>query len=313
VGLLQSMTASRQLKAAFTTTPVMEQLAIGIKPSSYDNGYNPGLDRPNLLGDHRVRQAIALCLDRQKVVDTVLFGLSSVPDTYVPVEDPLYNTGVTTYAFNVEAGRQLLEQAGWRQVGDDPTAPRQAYGVTGVPDGTPLVLNYATTDATQRVQVSTTLAASLAQCGIKTDVQYLDAAGLYAPGPQGALFGRAFDLAEFAIRSAGLEPPCEWYTSAEIPNAANHWVGTNISGYSSPAFDAACQSGQQSLPDDSGYADAYHQTEAIFSEDLPVIPLYWRVQVAASRKDLCNYVLDPTASSSLWNIAALDMGNAGCQ
>lgn len=313
VGLLQSMTASKQLKAVFATTPVMEQLAIGIKPSSYDNGYNPGLDRPNLLGDHRVRQAIVLCLDRQKVVDTVLFGLSSVPDTYVPVEDPLYNTGVTTYAFNVEAGRQLLEQAGWRQVGNDPTAARQAYGVTGVPDGAPLVLNYATTDATQRVQVSTILAASLAQCGIKTDVQYLEAAGLYAPGPQGALFGRAFDLAEFAIRSAGLEPPCEWYTSAEIPNAANHWVGTNISGYSSPAFDAACQSGQQSLPDDSGYADAYHQTEAIFSEDLPVIPLYWRVQVAASRKDLCNYVLDPTTSSALWNVAVLDIGSPGCQ
>jgi peptide/nickel transport system substrate-binding protein len=311
VGLLRSMAASNQLKAAFITTPVMEQLAIGIRPSSYDNGYRPGVDRQDFFGDKRVRQAMALCLDRQKVVDTVLFGLSAVPDTYVPAEDPLYNTTVTKYPFNVEAGKQLLEQAGWRQVGDDPTAPRQAYGVTGVLDGTPLVLNYATTDATQRVQVSTILASSLAQCGIKVDVQYPDSASLYAPGPQGPLFGRAFDLAEFAIRSLGLEPPCEWYSSGEVPNLANHWVGTNISGYSNPAFDAACQAGQQALPDDSSYADAYHQTESIFAEDLPVIPLYWRVEIAASRKDLCNYELDPTAASALWNIASLDT-NASC-
>ena len=313
VGLLQSMTASKQLKAVFVTTPVMEQLALGIKPSSYDNGYNPGTDRPDLFGDRRVRQALALCLDRQKIVDGVLHGLSSVPSTYVPGDDPLYNNGVTQYAYNAEAGSQLLEQVGWHQVGDDPTAPRQAFGVPGVPDGTPLVLDYVTTDATQRLQVGAILSDSLAQCGIKANVRYLDSANLYAPGPQGILFGRSFELAELAVLSNGLQPPCEWYTSAEVPTQANQWLGINIGGYGNPAYDAACQSGHQSLPDESAYADAYHQTEAIFSEDLPVIPLYWRVEVAAGRKDLCNYVLDPTAANSLWNIAALDYGSAGCQ
>ncbi len=309
VELLRTMAGEGQLKFYSTSTPVAEQLAIGIHPSSYDNGYKIGIDRPDLLGDVRVRQAIALCLDRQKVVDTVLFGLTSVPDTYLPSEHPLFNTDVTKYAFNPEAGRQLLEQAGWRAIGTDPTTPRQAYGVTGVLAGTPLVLNYYTTGAVQRVQVSTILAASLAQCGIKVNLQYMDSSTLYAAGPAGPLFGRSFDLAEFAIGSTGIETPCDWYTSSEIPNAADHWVGTNISGYTNPAFDAACHSSELSLPDESSYSDSYHKAEAIFSEDLPVIPLYWRVKVAAGRKDLCNYSLDPTAQSDLWDIASLDISS----
>ncbi len=308
VGLLRTMAAQGQLKAFFTTTPVMEQLAIGIRPSSYDAGYKIGTDRPDMLSDVHVRQAIALCLDRQKVVSTVLYGLSSVADTYLPPEHPLYNSSVQVYAYDPAAGGQLLQQAGWREVGNDPTAPRQAFGVPGVVNGTPLELNYYTTDAAQRVQVSTILAGSLAQCGIEVNVKYLDQATFYADGPDGPLFGRSFDLAELAIGSTGIEPPCEWYTSTEVPNTANHWVGTNISGYSNPAFDAACLSAQQDLPDEATYADSYRQTESILSSDLPVIPLYWRVKAGAGRKDLCGYSLDPTATSDLWNIASLDYG-----
>jgi peptide/nickel transport system substrate-binding protein len=158
--------------------------------------------------------------------------------------------------------------------------------------------------------VSTIVADSLAQCGINVNVKYLDQQVLYAAGPDGALFGRKFELAEFAMGSTGLEPPCDWFSSSEIPNAANHWVGTNVSGYSSPAFDAACQAAQQSLADETAHADSYHQAQSIFAQDLPVIPLYWRIKVAAARPEVCHFSLDPTAASSLWNIEMFDSGNS---
>jgi peptide/nickel transport system substrate-binding protein len=170
-----------------------------------------------------------------------------------------------------------------------------------------------TTGAAQRVQVSTIVANSLAQCGIKVNVKYLDQAALYAPGPDGPLFGRNFELAEFAMGTTGLEPPCEWFSSSEIPTAAKYWVGTNVSGYSNPAFDAACQAVQQSLVDEPAHADAYHQAQSIFTQDLPVLPLYWRVKVAAARPDMCHFSLDPTASSSLWNIEMFDSGSSCSQ
>jgi peptide/nickel transport system substrate-binding protein len=310
-GLLRSMAGQKQLQVFFTTVPVMEELAIGIRPAAYDNGID-ARDRVNYFGDVRVRQALALCLDRQKVVDGVLGGLSSVPNSYLPSDNPLYNSSVAAYSFNVSAAAQLLDQAGWKDVDKNPSTPRQAWGVAGISNGTPFEISYVTTNAVQRQQASAMLVASLAQCGIKADVQYLDANTLYAPGSKGALFGRNFDLAEFAMYSTGMETPCAWYTSSEVPNAANNWVGTNVSGYTNPAFDAACLASQQSIPDDPAHAAAVAQAQSIFANDLPVIPLYWRVKTAAVRVDLCHFSLDPTASSDLWNIAAFDSG-AGCQ
>jgi peptide/nickel transport system substrate-binding protein len=84
----------------------------------------------------------------------------------------------------------------------------------------------------------------------------------------------------------------------------------NVSGYSNPAFDAACGSALQSLPDEVGYAPSYRDAQTIFADDLPSIPLYWRLKVAASRPDLCNFQLDPTAASALWNIEGFDYGTA---
>lgn len=312
VDVLRSMASKNQLQALFTSVPVMEELALGIQSAAYDNGKTGGSKQPDYFSDVRVRQAVAMCVDRQKVVDSVLAGLTDVPNSYLPQAHPIFDPNVTSYSLNVAAANQLLEQAGWRDVDNNPATPRQAWGVPGIPSGTPFEVNYLTTNAVQRQQVSTILATSLAQCGIKVNVQYLDSTVLYAAGPQGVLFGRSFDLAEFAMGSTGIEPPCDWYTSSHIPNSANHWVGENVSGYSSPAFDAACQAAQNSIPDESSHATAYTQAQTIFATELPVIPLYWRVKVAAARPGLCHFSLDPTASSNLWNIEAFDSG-AGCQ
>ena len=312
VGLMRSMDEQGQLQALITPTLVMEQLALGIRPASYDNGYNVGVDRPDFFGDARVRQAIAMCIDRQQAVDTVLYGLSSVPVSYVPADHPLFNPDVPPYSYNVAAANTLLEQAGWRDADHDPATPRQAWGVNNVRTGTPFEITYTTTSAIQRQQVSSILIASLGECGIKVDLQYVDQDTLYAQGPAGLLFGRSYDMVEFAMGSTGSEPHCEWYSSPEVPGAANHWIGTNVSGYNSPAFDAACQTARQSLPDEAVHTEAYDQAQSIFAQELPVIPLYWRVKAAAARPGLCNMALDPTAASALWNIENIDAG-AGCQ
>ena len=201
-------------------------------------------------------------------------------------------------------------KAGWLDVDNDPSTPRQAWGVHNVPDGTRFEINYITTGAAQRVQVSSSVAASLAQCGIQVKVNYLDQTVLYAAGPDGLLFGRNFDLAEFAMGSTGTEPPCDWYSSSEIPNAANFWVGTNVSGYANPAYDEVCTSVQQTLADEPDHAQAYRQAQAIFSEDLPVIPLL-ACESCRSPPGYVPFLARPTASNSLWNIAMFNSG-ASC-
>ena len=310
VGLLQQMETDDQANLLVSQTMTMEWLGFGIVPAAYDNGFSAREDRPDFFGDERTRQAIAVCLDRQKVVDTVLFGLSDVPDSYLPADHPLHNGNLQAYEFNPTRGNQILEQVGWIDQDNNPSTPRQALGVTNVPAGTQLVLNYITSSATQRHQVVEILTQSLAECGIGLNPIYYSAVDFYAQGPTGPLFGRNFDLVEYAIGVNSLEPQCGWFTTSQIPSEENQWVGTNISGYQNPQFDRACEKALQSLSSDPEYA--FHQeAQTIFASDLPSIPLYLRLKVAATRPDFCGFTLDPSSSSALADIETFDYGE-GC-
>ena len=313
LALLLQMQTDDQAQVLTSPTTTIEWLGLGITPASYDDGYvtTPPLDRPDFFYDKRLRQAISMCLDRQKVLDTVLYGLSEIPNTYISSEHPLYNAEVVSYPYDPAQGNHILEEIGWKDLDNDPSTPRQAQGVANVPPLTPLVLNYYTSSATQRRQVSEILSQSLAGCGIGVTLNYLSYVDLYAEGDAGGpLFGRKFDLAQYAMGTASLEPPCNWFTTQQIPTQANRWVGANVTGYKNPEFDAACQRAAEQTPYDAAYREAYQLTQLIFSTDLPAIPLYLRVKVAAARPDLCNFALDPTADS-LWEIEAFDYG-PGC-
>ena len=309
--LLQEMQKGEQAQAFFTPGMTIEWLGLGTTPASYDNGYDTiyQKDRQDIFGDAHTRQGIAYCLDRQSVVDNVLQGRTTVPTTYVPVGHPVYDPDIKPIPFDSSAGISLLEQAGWKDTDGKPDTPRLAVSVKNVTAGTPLLLNYYTTTATQRRQVVDILTQSLTKCGIGLNVQYFSQNDLYAPGPEGLLFGRRFDLIEYAMGVDSIEPPCGWFTSAEIPSPSNSWIGTNVTGYKNEKYDAACRAAQLALPDEQAYIDSDRQTQVLFSSDLPAIPLYYRLRIAAARPDICHFDLDATANP-LWNIEAIDKGEA---
>ena len=98
--------------------------------------------------------------------------------------------------------------------------------------------------------------------------------------------------------------------STSIPNAGNHWIGTNVTGFKHPEYDAACHSASLSLPGEGRFNAAFQEAQSIFATEMPAIPLYYRLKVAAARADICHFDLDPSANP-MWNIEAFDMGQ-GC-
>ena len=311
VGLLTEMQAAGEVNLFAGSGMTVEWLGLGVSPASYDNGYDIQRDRQNFFADAHTRQGIAYCLNRQSVVDNVLFGLTTVPNTYLPSTHPLYDSNIESIPFDSSVGNSLLELAGWLDTDDDPSTPRRAISVKDVAYNTPLVLNYYTTTATQRRQVVDILQASLAECGIGLNVHYFSQNDLYAGGPVGSLFGRNFDLAEYAMGVHGIEPPCNWFDSSEIPTEENSWTGTNITGYQNDEYDETCRDAKSSLPEDVSYRTSYQRTQILFASDLPAIPLYFRLQVAATGPQICHFDFDPTANP-LWNIESVDKDDA-CQ
>ena len=311
VGLLQEMQTADQAQMFVTTGMSMEWLGLGIVPASYDNGYDVQKDRQNFFADTYTRQAIAYCIDRQTISTSILYGLTDVPTSYLPSSHPAFDSNISVIPHDPEIGVSLLEQAGWLDSDDDPSTPRRAISVRNVAYNTSLVLKYQTTSTAQRRQVTAVIETSLAECGIGLDVEFLPPNELYSPGPAGPLFGRQFDLAQYALGIDNIEPPCTWFASAAIPSEANLWVGANITGFRNDEYDSACQTARSSLREDPSYLPSYRETQILLAENLPAIPLYSRLRIAAARPDLCGFALDPTANP-LADIESFGIGET-CQ
>jgi peptide/nickel transport system substrate-binding protein len=300
--LLQLQDAGR-VAVSFGTGTAWEHADFGITSAE--------AARPALFKLKETRQAIAQCIDRQKMADELFFGKSLVPDTYVPPMHPLYDSKARHYDFAPKVASQLLESAGWLDADKDPATPRLSHGVPGVPDNTPFEFTYLTANDEEHQRAAQIVQASLAQCGIKVNISAKPSNEAFAPGPDGPVFGKKFSMAQYAWVSSTL-PPCFLYTTAEIPGpypqSPKGWGGANASGYSSPAFDQACQQALSSLPDEPAYKEAQRQAQEIFAEDLPAIPLYLRLKLVATRPDMCGVTLDPSAESALWNLETFNYG-----
>lgn len=288
-----------QITAYFAQGPEWEHLDFGIVPASYDDGYQFDSDRPDWFGDVRMRTAMAYCTDRVSIANRYFVNRSSVPTSFYPPSHPAYNPGLSSIPYDVEMGTMLLDQIGWRDEDNNPSTARISQGVANVPDGTPLVLDYITSQSELRQQVSAEIASSLMKCGVEAVVQNVYPTELYAQGPEGVLFGRNFDLAEFTWQ-AGRTNPCFLYSSNQIPNAQNLWVGANITGYADSQYDLACQQAQNATLKD---AEAQAEIQRLFNEALPVLPLYYQLKIAASRTDFCGFeAVDVSSRSVLFEI-----------
>lgn len=309
---IQESEAKGELKIWVGQGPEWEQINYGIVPAAYDDGIDfYGRERPDFFGDVRMRRAFALCIDRQKIVDDLYGGLAEVPLGFFPLGHPLYTAELDVTGFNPIAGSELLEEIGWKDEDQDAATPRVARGVPNVPDGQPLQIIYLTTPGGRSESAGQAVAISLAQCGVQVAAQPVEAQTLYAAGPEGALFGRQFELAQFAWQ-IGRTSPCTLYESRQIPSADNNWIGTNLPGFSDPAYDAACLAARQALPEEAGYAEKQEAVQVLYVEALPSLPLYFRIKMDISRPDLCNFGMDVSARSEFWNLEELDYGIADC-
>lgn len=271
-------------------------------------------DRPTFFKSKEVRQAVAMCIDRQALVDQLSAGQMLVADSYVPSTHPLFNGQARHYTYDLRAASGLLNSAGWLDPDNDPTTPRIAHGVAGVADGTPFVIQYLISDDAEHQAASQMIRADLKQCGIQVNIDPQPVQQYLASGPDGPVFGRQFDLAQFAWMTA-VEPPCSLYLTNEIPGPypdyPKGWGGVNASGFSNPQFDQSCSDALYSLPDMPQHLEKHVEAQAIFAENLPALPLYWYYRVIVGRPDLCGIPEQEVTESIFSNLESFNYGE-GC-
>jgi peptide/nickel transport system substrate-binding protein len=99
---------------------------------------DPGPTPPHpILGDRRVREAITLAVNRERINQELLEG------RVFDIDSPFTAVGwigceVEPFVYDPERAKALLDEVGWRD--EDGDGIREAHGIEGVEDGTPLRL-----------------------------------------------------------------------------------------------------------------------------------------------------------------------------
>ena len=245
------------------------------------------LDNP-LLADRRVRQAVLMAIDRKTISDKLFDGKQPVADGETSPLDPMYSPAARHYPFDLVAAKKLLDEAGFTDIKNGVRQNAKAERLS-------IELAFASGNRTLE-QVAQVIQSQLKQSGIELRLKAAPARIYFD-----ALTHRDFDaLAMYSWVSRPQNVPRTTLHSKEIPTAANGWSGQNYPGYANPEMDKAIDAAEREL--DEGKRRGYFaDIQRLYADDLPVLPMYFRVDSFVIPKQLKG--IEPTGhlnSSTLW-------------
>lgn len=229
--------------------------------------------REPLLKNHKVREAIALAIDRDSLIHYRLKGFARPATGILAPSNPYYEGEVATYAFNPERAKALLDEAGWPD--PDGAGPKPRFTLT-----------LKTSNKRDRVAMARAISGQLAQVGIELRVQ---------PYEWGTFF-RDIKTGNFQLYSStwvGVTEPDIYYNTFDSGQTPPR--GANRGYYSNPALDRLLEQGRKST-DFLVRKRIYSRVQKILAEDLPYVSLWYEDNVAFLRPEVRGYALRPDSS-----------------
>jgi ABC-type transport system substrate-binding protein len=234
------------------------------------------------LRDLRVRRAIAYAIDRTTIVNTILRGTARIATGMLSPENWAYDGNVTTYSYDPQKARQLLEQAGFTAASDGMRGLRFEYKTT--PEG---------------ARLGEVFQAMLQRVGIELTIRTLEFATYYADIQAGN-----FDLT--SLQWVGINDPNSYYMVFDSKKTPPH--GENRGYYSNPTMDSLLEAGMTTVGP-GARKKIYAQVQQLAAEELPYVSLWWVDNVAVMNRRLVGF--DAYPNGSLRALATLTLIGSG--
>lgn len=227
--------------------------------------------------DASVRRAMAFAINRQEIVDALLYGEGQIATSTIPPWHRLY-PGVDPVPHDPAQAQQILEQAGWQD--------RNGDGVRENAQGQPLAFTILSSDDPLRRSVVEVLQNQLRQVGANAEIRVMEFQTMLQSHRQ-----RDFDavltnwvLDNFQIASA----PTSLFHSREAATE----LSANRSTVRIPALDAALERGATAT-DEADQRAAWTELTEIIQQEQPVTFMFWLNELAASRAGMSGVEMDP--------------------
>ncbi|KPV50665.1 ABC transporter substrate-binding protein, partial [Kouleothrix aurantiaca] len=199
---------------------------------------------------------------------------------------------ITRYDFNPDEARKQLDDAGY--LAND-------TGVRANSEGISLTLTLLTTENTPvRQQITRLFQQNMRDIGIDVQVQALPAEDLFSP--DGPLFQRQFDMALFGWSASSDPGGLLLWSCAAIPSPDNDFSGDNFAGWCVRDGNRAIREAVTALDPEQRFA-AYVRQQQLWTEALPVLPLFQRMTVVLATPGVRGLQPDPLAPIT-WNIVS---------
>lgn len=276
-----------------TPQPTEDLLAQVKKIGDVDSSVNGGFTfehydfnfKNPILQDKAVRQAFALCIDRQEIVDTLVKPLN--PDAVVlnnriffPFQSAYKDNSGDYAKQDIAKAKSTLEAAGWT-LGSDGVYAKA---------GQKLSFRIGRRDPNPRRQKTVEL--TIAQC----KEAGFDLKEQADPKFNSDLLpGGDFDVALFAwVGTPALGSNTSIYTPTDQGGGQNFgaWPAAGMK----EKFDAA----NQEL-DEAKRADEYNAIDQAIWDDLATIPLFQFTDLVANKKSVKNVIYNPSSAGITWN------------
>jgi peptide/nickel transport system substrate-binding protein len=248
------------------------QALSNVTASSYqDNGYqymiiNGNPDLP--WADKRIRQALAYGVNRQLIVDSLLKGQGVVANGPIVPVTFYYNPEIEgQYPYDPDKAKELLTEAGW---------DFNSEVTLLVPIGN-----------TVRELSADIIQANLAEIGVKVSIEKMDFPTLIS----------RFQAGDFDLGLVG------WGGTLDPDVRSQYQTGGqyNFGQMSIPEIDDLLEKGAQTaVPDDR--KAIYDEFQTVFLDEMPIVPLYWPLRLAAINNRVQNASHIITTNGLLRNI-----------
>jgi len=234
--------------------------------------------------DRVVRQAIAMAIDKGKVLDLAVDGRGRVADELVPPTSWAYVKDIKRYDRSLEEARRILDEADWKDHDGD-----------GVRDkgGVRLAFGVSTSDEPSRVASALRIIDDLKQIGIAADLRAVPFNQLLSK----VVPERTYDTLLIGITGSGDPDPYPLFHSSEIADP-----GHNFSGYFTLPLDRALESSRRTS-DQPKRLELLAPVFQAIAVEVPVVFLYFSDYLYAQSKQVqCLRIMPITSPSDrLWN------------
>lgn len=255
---------SKHSKVSYIQGSVLEHIGINFK--------NP--DNP--LQDIRLRKAFLYALDREKIIQTLFEGKEILAHSFIPPTHWAYDSEkITKYSYNPSLAKKLLDEAGWT-TGPDGFRYKDKKRLT--------IILETTAGITFRERVQSILKSQLREVGIDLDIsKNLPASVLLSLAYRSA--GRWPHTMMFGIVSDPLFLGDTTFRSDYIPNLDNSWLGMNYYGWVNGEATEYLKQASREISE-TKRKQLLLRVQMIITEELPIIPLYFRSAAVAYKKNL---------------------------